>query len=169
MAKKKKEGENIRIIKGDIFDTKCQTIVNPINCGGTMNKGIGSVLKKRYKKYSAHYDYICKNSLITFGILWLYEVEDWWILSFPTKQNAKTNAKIEDIEKGLDKFVLKYKEKGIESIAFPLLDDKIDQETLLTLMMTKLSKCDIPIEIYIPISEEEKKLTHKGEQLQLWT
>lgn len=169
MAKKKKEGENIRIIKGDIFETSLQTIVNPINLGGSMNKGVGSVLKKRYKKYFSHYSYICKNNLMKYGILWLYDVDDWRILSIPTKINPKNNAKLEDIELGLDKFVAMYKEKGIESAAFPLLDDKITQEELLSMMIPKLGKCDIPIEIYIPISEEEKKLTHQGEQLQLWT
>ena len=166
MAKKKKE--NVEIIKGDIFETKCQTIVNPINCGGTMTKGIGGVLKQRYKKYFPHYAYICKNKLIDFGVLWLYDVEDWRILSFPTKINAKTNAKLEDIEKGLDKFIAKYKEKGITSIAFPLLDDKLDREEILPLMISKLSQCDIPIEIYVPESEMEKKLRHNGEQLELW-
>lgn len=164
----KKKQENVQIIKGDIFETKCQTIVNPINCGGTMSKGIGGVLKQRYAKYFPHYSYICKNKLIDIGILWLYVVDDWWILSFPTKVNGKTNAKLSDIEKGLDKFISKYKEKGITSIAFPLLDDKLDREEVLPLMVQKLSQCDIPIEIYVPETELEKKLKHKGEQLELW-
>ena len=35
--------DNIKIIKGNIFNTKAQTIVNTVNCVGVMGKGIALV------------------------------------------------------------------------------------------------------------------------------
>ena len=38
----------ITIIKGNIFNSKAQTIVNTVNCVGVMGKGIALVFKLRY-------------------------------------------------------------------------------------------------------------------------
>ena len=39
---------NITIVKGNIFNTKAQTVVNTVNCVGVMGKGIALVYKLRY-------------------------------------------------------------------------------------------------------------------------
>ena len=39
---------NIKIVRGNIFNTKAQTIVNTVNCVGVMGKGIALVFKLRY-------------------------------------------------------------------------------------------------------------------------
>lgn len=143
----------IEVIKGNIFNTKAQTIVNTVNCVGVMGKGVALVYKLRYPKMFDLYSDYCKSKLIGIGKLWLYKGEENapWVLNFPTKYHWKYPSKIEYVEKGLQKFVDTYQEKGITSIAFPMLgthNGGLDKKEVLSIMKHYLSKCDIPIEIY---------------------
>ncbi len=145
--------KNITLIRGNIFNTKANTVVNTVNCVGVMGKGIALVYKLRYPKMFDLYQEYCKTKLIGIGKLWLYKSEENapWVLNFPTKFHWKYPSKIEYIEKGLQKFVTTYKEKGITSIAFPLLgthNGGLEREEVLQLMYKYLGQCDIPIEIY---------------------
>lgn len=143
----------IEVIKGNIFNTKAQTIVNTVNCVGVMGKGIALVYKLRYPKMFDLYSEFCKSKLIGIGKLWLYKGEENapWVLNFPTKYHWKYPSKIEYVEKGLQKFVDTYQEKGIKSIAFPMLgthNGGLEKAEVLSVMKRYLSQCDIPIEIY---------------------
>lgn len=143
----------IKFIRGNIFNSKSQTIVNTVNCVGAMGKGIALVFKLRYPNMFETYKQHCQNKLIDIGKLWLYKGEEKkaWVLNFPTKVHWKYPSKIEYLEKGLDKFVQTYKKRGITSIAFPLLgthNGGLDKEIVKNLMVSNLKKCDIPIEIY---------------------
>ena len=143
----------INHIHGNIFNTKCQTIVNTVNCVGVMGKGIALVHKLRYPKMYEEYKMHCENKLIKTGSLWLYTKERNapWILSFPTKFHWKYPSKIEWIEQGLKKFVDTYENKGITSIAFPLLgthNGGLETSQVKGLMDDYLRRCDIDIEIY---------------------
>lgn len=143
----------IKHIKGNIFNTKCSTIVNTVNCVGVMGKGIALVHKLRYPEMYAEYVSHCKDKLIKPGVLWLYtkEINAPWILNFPTKFHWKYPSKIEWIENGLIKFVASYRQKNISSIAFPLLgthNGGLDTGFVKDLMDKYLGKCDIDIEIY---------------------
>lgn len=145
---------NITIKKGNIFSSDKQTIVNTINCVGVMGKGVALGFRLRYPEMYEKYKEFCKNKQITIGKLWLYkrpQEYSKWVLNFPTKFHWKYPSKMEYLEAGLQKFVETYQEKGITSIAFPLLGthngglDKID---VLNIMHFYLDKCSIPIEIY---------------------
>lgn len=144
---------NIKFIKGNIFNTKAQTIVNTVNCVGVMGKGIALVFKLRYPKLFDKYSELCRQKLIQPGKLWIYKSDENvpWVLNFPTKFHWKYPSKIEYIESGLTKFVDTYEQKGITSIAFPMLgthNGGLDKEEVRSLMIKYLSKCHIPIEIY---------------------
>lgn len=144
---------NLKFIKGNIFNSKAQTIVNTINCVGVMGKGIALVFKLRYPLMFDVYKKFCDEKYIEIGKLWLYnkQTNTPWVLNFPTKNHWKYPSKMEYIEKGLIKFIDTYKIKNIESIAFPLLgthNGGLDREEVKLLMIKYLSKCDIPIEIY---------------------
>ena len=144
---------SIKYIQGNIFNSKCQSIVNTVNCLGVMGKGIAQVYKLRYPKMFLEYKEHCKKKMIKPGVLWLYGKQDNapWILNFPTKMHWKYPSKIEWIESGLKKFVDTYQQKGITSIAFPLLgthNGGLDTEQVRFLMNEYLSKCNIDIEIY---------------------
>ncbi len=143
----------VTYINGNIFNTKCQTIVNTVNCVGVMGRGIALVHKLRYPQMFEEYKAHCHNKLITIGTLWLYSKQDNapWILNFPTKIHWKYPSKIEWIEEGLQKFMDTYEKKGITSIAFPLLgthNGGLDTAPVKKLMDTYLEQCSIPIEIY---------------------
>ena len=144
---------NITVINGNIFNTEAQTIVNTVNCVGVMGKGIALVFKLRYPSMFEQYQKYCKQKLIAVGKLWIYKGEPTnpWVLNFPTKTHWKLPSEYEYIEKGLQKFVDTYKEKGITSIAFPLLganNGGLDKDKIMETMHHYLSKCDIPVEIY---------------------
>lgn len=144
----------ITIIEGkNIFNTKCQTIVNTINCVGVMGKGIALEMKNRYPLMFDKYKEYCNNGLIDIGKLWLYKDSDEkWILNFPTKKHWKNNSQYEYIEDGMKKFVETYKEKNITSIAFPMLgcsNGGLNKDIVLEIMTKHLIKCDnLIIEIY---------------------
>lgn len=144
---------NITIVRGNIFNTKAQTVVNTVNCVGVMGKGIALVYKLRYPQMFDIYQDYCKRHLISIGKLWLYKGDgtDPWVLNFPTKFHWKYPSKIEYIEQGLKKFVDTYDKCGITSVAFPMLgtlNGGLDKDAVRALMINYLSQCNIPIEIY---------------------
>ncbi len=161
----------ITIKKGNIFTTKCQTIVNTINCVGIMGAGIAYECRLRYPEMYSRYVELCNEKKISIGTLWIYKSDNKWILNFPTKNHWKYESKIEYLEKGLQKFLDTYKEKGIKSIAFPLLgasNGGIPEKKSIEVMKKYLEQCDnINIEIYYfdPYAYDDLYLKFK----EIWT
>jgi len=147
----------IEIKKGNIFTTKCQTIVNTVNCVGVMGAGIAYEFKLRFPEMFEKYKQFCDKGQINIGNLWIYKLTKYdnenyeYILNFPTKKHWKYPTKIEYLEKGLQKFIDTYKQKGILSIAFPLLGASkggLSEEISIAIMKKYLDKVDIPVEIW---------------------
>jgi O-acetyl-ADP-ribose deacetylase (regulator of RNase III) len=142
----------VNIIKGNIFTSRCKTVVNTVNTVGVMGAGIALECRLRYPRMYEKYVELCKAGRFDIGTLWLFRSHDRWILNFPTKRNWKYPSKIEYLHAGLEKFVTTYEKKGIDSIAFPLLGaDRggIDQQISLEVMQSYLDKLPIDIEIYL--------------------
>lgn len=144
----------LTIIKNrNIFDSQCQTIVNTVNCVGVMGKGLALEMKKRYPNMFDKYKDYCDKGLIDIGKLWLYKhSDDKWILNFPTKKHWKNGSEYEYIEEGMKKFVETYQEKGITTIAFPMLgcnNGGLEKDVVIQIMTKYLIKCDnLIVEIY---------------------
>ena len=146
----------ITIKKGNIFTTRCQTIVNTVNWVGVMGAGIAYEFKLRHPQMFTDYDTFCKNGQIKIGTLWIYSPQEQLeycskILNFPTKNHWKDPSSIEFLELGLQKFLGTYKQKGITSIAFPLLGASLgglSESEVLKTMEFYLNQTDIDIEIW---------------------
>lgn len=141
----------VKYIKGNIFTSKHQTLVNTVNCHGIMGAGIALECKMRYPAMFNRYKELCEQRLMNPGKLYLYEGDDRWILNFPTKDHWKLPSKVEYLTSGLEKFISIYKKKGIDSVAFPLLGTQhggMDGDQVLKIMKGYLDNLDIPIEIY---------------------
>ena len=148
----------IKVINGNLFASTCQTLVNTINCVGAMGAGIALECRLRYPAMFEKYVQLCTEKRFAPGLLWLYkggadekDINNKWILNFPTKIHWKYPSRIEWGEAGLEKFLAIYKEKGITSIAFPVLgglNGGLDPEKVISVMCSKLAVCEIPVEIY---------------------
>lgn len=146
----------LKIIKdGNIFDSKCYCLVNPVNCVGVMGKGLAKEFKERYPiAYNLYLDY-CKNGELKPGTLRCCKTIDRYIMFFPTKTHFKFPSSIEYIKSGLDYFVRNYKflePQMIRSFAFPMLGcgcGGLKKADVLSLMIEKLKDLDVYIEIYV--------------------
>lgn len=141
-------------INGDMFSSPAQVLVNTVNTVGVMGKGVALTFKKIYPDMYDQYKIFCDNRQLTIGKLQLYKTPGKWILNFPTKENWRNPSKLEYIEAGLKKFCNTYKEKGIKSIAFPMLgcgNGGLDFETQVKPLMDKYlsSLDDIDIFVYL--------------------
>lgn len=149
----------VKIIRGKtIFDSDAQTLVNTINCVGVMGKGIALEFKNKYPEMFDKYKSFCDKGVFKPGVLWIYKAEDGkWVLNFPTKIDWRNPSKIEYIEEGLKKFVEIWEEKGIKSIAFPLLgcsNGGLDANEVIPLMEKYLNKCE-GLKVYIYDDRED--------------
>ena len=141
----------ITTITGNIFTTRCQTLVNTVNCVGVMGAGIALECRLRYPQMFEQYVRLCEGGQLDVGKLWLYKSPDRWVLNFPTKKHWKWPSKEEYLRCGLEKFVQTYQSRGIESVAFPLLgahNGGLTESQSMNVMLEFLQHCDIPVEIY---------------------
>jgi len=142
----------VRVLRDNIFTTRCQTIVNTVNCEGVMGAGLALEFRLRYPAMYLKYVDLCAAGSIQPGLLWPYRATDRLILNFPTKNKWRLPSRPEFLHAGLRKFTETYRDKGIKSIAFPLLGaDKggLDKAVSLNIMRGHLDKlADIDIEIY---------------------
>ena len=141
----------IRWVEGDIFGSKAQTLVNPVNTVGVMGKGLALAFKKRYPDLNRQYQVECETGGFDVGQLWLYKAEDRWILNFPTKQHWRSKAQVDYVEVGLRTFVETYADLGIRSIAFPKLGcglGGLDWEYEVKPLMERYL-ADLPIEVEV--------------------
>lgn len=145
----------IKVIKGNIFNSNADCIVNTINCVGYMGKGIALEISIRHPELEKEYKEKCNRGEIEIGKLWLYDRGDKTqkILNFPTKIDFRRPSKPEYLKMGLNYFKNNYKSYNIKKVAFPMLgaqNGKINKETSLKLMMNSLKGIqDLDIEIYM--------------------
>ena len=144
-------------IEGNIFESSTQVLVNAFNTVGVMGKGIALTFKKLYPEMYKSYRTFCEHKQFQIGQLYLYKSTNKWILNFPTKIHWRNPSKLEYIELGLKKFANSYKEKGINSIAFPTLgcgNGGLDFEKEVRPLMEKYLANLPDIDIYVYLHDD---------------
>lgn len=153
----------MKIKIGNIFESKCQAIVNTVNCVGVMGKGIALEFKKKYPEMFTDYMNKCKSGSVKTGIPYVFDNgNDKIIINFPTKNHWRSPSRLSFVIEGLDWFVENYKKYGITSVAFPPLgcgNGGLDWKTVGPVMYQKLKELPIEIEIYAPFGVKQKELT----------
>lgn len=118
------------IDNGDLFDAKVDALVNPVNCKGTMGKGIALEFKKRFPWLDAPYKAACASGKLAPGIPVLMPTElqqslfpnqKQSVILFPTKNDWRSKSRLEWIDKGLSHLRSHYRQWGLRSIAMPQL------------------------------------------------
>lgn len=121
----------IKFVKGDILKSKCDVLVNPVNCVGVMGAGLALQFKKKYPDMFKEYYRMCKNKLLNPCVIHWYDLRQDkmyceftppnYIFNFPTKKHWKEPSRIEYIERGLDNLNELMWSFECESVAIPKL------------------------------------------------
>ena len=150
---------------GNIFESKCSTIVNTVNCVGVMGKGIALEYKKRYPEMYVDYVKRCNMNEVKTGIPYVYTNEDGLkILNFPTKDHWRSPSRLSYVIDGLNWFIDNYEKYGIDSIAFPPLgcgNGGLSWDVIGPIMYQKLLSLPIEVEIYAPFGTSRNEITEE--------
>jgi len=144
----------IDVRTGDILNSKCQTLVNTVNCVGIMGKGVALAFKKRYPEMFADYVERCERGEVKLGQPYIYTAADGHlIVNFPTKSHWRAVSRLSDIVTGLHFLQAHAAEWGITSIAVPPLgcgNGQLDWKTVGPTLHRELEKLDLAVELYAP-------------------
>lgn len=111
----------INYVKGNIFDSPAECIINPVNCCGVMGKGLALQFKNRYPRMFQDYRKACASGDLYIGSIHTFEENGKTIVNFPTKIDWRNKSRIEFIDAGMKALTNFLKEKDIKSVAIPPL------------------------------------------------
>lgn len=147
-------GTKITIISnGDMFKSKCEALVNPVNIKGVMGKGLALTFKTKYPAHFENYKRACQNGEMTTEKVLAYQEKGGpMIICLATKDDWRDSSKMEYISAGLDDLANQIKALGIRSVAIPKLGcglGGLDWNKIRPLIVEKMSAIDgISVEIY---------------------
>lgn len=114
----------IQFMHGNLFDTRADILVNPVNCDGVMGKGIALEFKRRWPEMFQEYRVECVQKRLRIGTDFTWTVVDGsgMIINIPTKRHWKDPSMYEDLAVSLG--VLRVRIVGLGkrwSVAMPAL------------------------------------------------
>lgn len=147
----------IHFIRGNLFNSQAQALVNTVNCVGVMGKGIAYQFKRAFPVSSAEYMARCRRHEVRLGeVTGTYE-SGRWIIQFPTKQHWKSFSQLSDVEAGLRSLRRFLEAHKIRSVAVPPLgcgNGGLAWQDVRGLIVRYLDGVpDLTVEVYEPIAE----------------
>lgn len=140
----------------NILNSQQQFIVNTVNCGGVMGKGLALAVKQRYPEVYADYHWYCQQGLLKPGALRACKANDGKvIINAATKDAWRNPSKLEWIEAILLRLRQRIREGIITSLALPPLgcgNGRLGWDEVGPLTAQYLGDLSIPIECYIEAS-----------------
>lgn len=153
----------MKILIGDILQSKVQTLINTVNCVGIMGKGIALEFKNRFPEMFVDYARRCERGEVKPGVPYINKtLFPPYVINFPTKDHWKSASKITDIEKGLQYLLTHYKDWGVTSLAIPPLgcgNGQLEWRAVGPMIYKYANQMDIPVEIYAPYGTPPRELT----------
>lgn len=152
----------MRVLIGDLFQSKAQTLVNTVNCVGVMGKGIALEFKNRFPAMFDDYVERCNAGEVKLGEPYLFRrATEPWILNFPTKDHWRSVSRLDDIVRGLEFLASRCREWGITSLAVPPLgtgQGQLEWRIVGPTLYRRLVRLEIPVELYAPYGTSHKEL-----------
>jgi uncharacterized protein YwgA/O-acetyl-ADP-ribose deacetylase (regulator of RNase III) len=152
----------VKVLIGDIFESKAQTLVNTVNTVGIMGKGIALGFRKHFPEMFEDYVRRCERKQVRLGEPYLYRrLTPPHILNFPTKDHWRSRSNLADIVRGLQYLERYVNEWQIESLAVPPLgcgEGQLEWRVVGPTLYRHLDRLGIPIELYAPFGTPHAEL-----------
>jgi len=148
------------IPNGDILQSQCVALVNPVNCEGVMGKGLAAQFRQRFPLYYRDYQTYCKLGLIRTGMTHFSclfsSTPPHCIFSLPTKQHWRDSSQLDLIRTGMAALV-SHLNCVPRSVAIPALgcgEGGLAWEDVRPIILDALAKrtpwATRPVELYPP-------------------
>ena len=164
----------ISYVKGNLFDSDAQALVNTVNTVGVMGKGIALQFKEAYPDNYRIYRKVCKDGTFSVGQMLVTTANDIYsgqirtIINFPTKTDWRKPSEYVYIENGLKALRTEIVERGIKSIAIPPLGSSnggLNWAQVKEMIVSALCDLDCDIRIYEPTVKIQERM--KAERTKL--
>lgn len=110
----------VEYVKGNILDSKCSVLVNPVNCVGVMGKGLALQFKEKFPRNFRYYQDKCKDRMVRPGNVLLYrEQTNLYIANMATKDHWRYKSLLQWVKDGLYNLKTVMYELGLYSVAIP--------------------------------------------------
>lgn len=111
----------IEYMKGNMFESDADCLINTVNCEGFMGKGVAYQFKMRFPENNKSYMEACRTGRLTVGKVHYYIEDGITIVNFPTKDKWRENSKLEYVESGMDSLIELLPQLSVKKIAIPPL------------------------------------------------
>lgn len=117
------------IESGDLFAAGAEAIVNPVNCVGTMGKGLALAFKLKFPANNLAYQAACRRLELAPGGIHVFDQgepaqgsgQPRWLVNLATKNHWRDDSKIEWVRDGAAALCRWATANGVKSIACPAL------------------------------------------------
>src|SRR5713101_4076116 len=144
----------IKVLIGDIFESKAQTLVNTVNTVGVMGKGVALGFRKRFPEMYEDYVRRCERREVQLRQPYLYRrLIPPHVINFPTKDHWRSVSKLDDIVSGLTYLERHIPVWGVTSLAVPPLgcgEGQLEWRVVGPTLYRHLSALGISVELYAP-------------------
>jgi uncharacterized protein YwgA/O-acetyl-ADP-ribose deacetylase (regulator of RNase III) len=152
----------IKVLVGDIFESKAQTLINTVNTVGVMGKGIALGFRKRFPEMYEDYVRRCERREVQLRRPYIYrQLTPPNIINFPTKDHWRSVSKLDDIVQGLRYLEAHISEWGVTSLAVPPLgcgEGKLEWRVVGPTLYRHLGNLGIPVALYAPFGTQHEEL-----------
>ena len=94
-----RDGANIELRSGNLFDSGAHTIVITVNCVGVMGKGLARVFKEKFPEVFREYQRACRAGEVAPGRVQVVETRaangPKYVVNFPTKRHWRDASRID--------------------------------------------------------------------------
>ena len=152
----------VKVLIGDIFESRAQTLINTVNTVGIMGKGIALGFRQRFPEMYNDYVQRCERHDLRLGRPYLYRrITPPNIINFPTKEHWRSVSKLSDIVEGLNFLEHHIHDWQITSLAVPPLgcgEGRLEWRVVGPTLYRHLVNMRIPIELYAPFGTPHAEL-----------
>ncbi len=148
----------IQYVKGNLFESVADALVNTVNTVGVMGKGIALQFREAFPGNYRVYRKVCQNNELNIGQMLITEdISEAYgkkiIINFPTKRHWRYPSEYSYISQGLLALRHEIEVRGIRSIAIPPLGSNnggLDWQRVKTMIEDALSGLDCCVYLYEP-------------------
>lgn len=143
---------SLRHVTGNLLDSKCVGLVNPVNCIGVAGAGLAKQFRDRWPEQVAEYTAFCRTGRMKPGVVHDALLPDGRrILSVPTKRHWRDPSDLDDVLLGINALARYCQETRLASIAIPPLGcglGGLPKGPVLHWLLVQMPVPDMEIELY---------------------